>query len=405
MKILYIAHRIPYPPDKGDKIRAYHQLKHLAARHELHLACLVDDPEDLHHIATLRELCASVSYAYRGRLKSAILAGLALFTNKPLSAASFYSRVLKREIARRIQRENFDAIVAYSSSVAGYVLDIPDIPKVMDFVDVDSAKWEHYAEFCRPPMSWVYRMEARRLASREQEIARRFDHSILISDREAEALRTRTPNRPVSVIPNGIDTEYFAPNGNGTPSVDEPLIVFTGVMDYFPNIDAVKYFCDEVFGLIRHEVPNARFCIVGRNPTRQVRRLARHPNVIVTGGVKDVRPYLSRALLSVAPLRIARGLQNKVLEAMAMGLPVVTTPAVLAGIQATAADGVATANNPEEFAGQVVSLLRNPDLRRQRSVQARRYVESRHTWDELVADLEGIIRKVVAEAPTRASRS
>jgi sugar transferase (PEP-CTERM/EpsH1 system associated) len=402
MKILYIAHRIPYPPDKGDKIRAYHQIKHLAAKHELHLACLVDDPADLDHVETLKEICASVSYVYRGRLRTMIQAGLALLTNKPLSAASFYSGALNRSIADKVREERIDVIVTYSSSVAGYVMDNTSVPKVMDFIDVDSAKWEHYADFCRPPMSWVYNMEARRLARREQEIVRRFDHSILVSEREAESLRARTPRRPVYLITKGVDTDYFAPDGDRAPTPNGPTIVFTGVMDYFPNVDAVKYFCDEVFGLIRTEIPEARFCIVGRNPTRQVQQLARNPNVIVTGGVPDVRPYLATASVSVAPLRIARGLQNKVLEAMAMGLPVVTTPAVLEGIQAAAEDGVTTANSPEEFAKEVIALLSNPDLCRERSARARQYVESRHTWGELAVDLEDILCKVAAASPAHA---
>ena len=402
MKILYIAHRIPYPPDKGDKIRAYHQIKHLAAKHELHLACLVDDPADLEHVATLEELCASVSYVYRGKLKTAIQAGLALLTSKPLSAASFYSAALNRDIATKVREQRFEVIVAYSSSVAGYVLGNTDIPKVMDFVDVDSAKWEHYADFRRPPMSWVYNMEARRLARREQEIVSRFDHSILVSEREAESLRVRAPGRPVSVIPNGIDTDYFSLNGNRVAAPEGPTIVFTGVMDYYPNVDAVKYFCEDVFGLIRNEVPDARFCIVGRNPTRQVLQLAGNPNVVVTGGVKDVRPYLATASVSVAPLRIARGLQNKVLEAMAMGLPVVTTPTVLQGIQAAPEDGVSTADTAEGFAREVVALLRDPDLRRERSARAREYVESRHTWGELAVDLEDLIREVVSASPAHA---
>ena len=155
MKILYIAHRIPYPPDKGDKIRAYYQIKHLATEHEVHLACLVDDPADLRHVSTLQECCASVTFAYRGRLQTLALAGLALFSNKPLTAASFYSRSLNKRIAQSIRREKFDAIVAYSSAVAGYVLHVSEIPKIMDFIDVDSAKWEHYAELCRFPMSWI----------------------------------------------------------------------------------------------------------------------------------------------------------------------------------------------------------------------------------------------------------
>jgi sugar transferase (PEP-CTERM/EpsH1 system associated) len=394
MKILYLAHRIPYPPDKGEKIRAYHQIRYLCGRHELHLACLVDDESDMRHVPRLEEHCASVDVAYRSKTAANLRAGLALFTGKPLSAASFFSRELQRKILDRIRMVACDVIIVYSSSMAGYVLHVLDIPKVMDFVDVDSEKWRQYAELRRPPMSWIYRTEALRLAHWEEQIARTFDHSIVITERESRLLRGRESDRRISVISNGVDLEFYSPDGQGEIAAKEPVVVFTGVMDYFPNVDAVDHFCHEIFPHVRRAVPDAAFHIVGRNPTKQVIELARLPNVVVTGGVPDVRPYLSRASVSVAPLRVARGLQNKVLEAMAMGLPVVTTPEILDSIEATEANGVRAADDPEQFASAIIALLQDPALREATSVRARQYVERRHRWESMGAQLEQVATDV-----------
>jgi sugar transferase (PEP-CTERM/EpsH1 system associated) len=390
MKILYLAHRIPYPPDKGEKIRAFHQLNYLLGKHEVHLACLVDDPQDLEHLATLERDCASVDSAFRGSLESKIRAALALPTREPLSEAMFRSRELQAKVSRRLEAERFDVIVVYCSSVAGYVLDSP-VPKVMDFVDADSEKWRQYAETSRPPLAWLYRTEAARLARREEELARLFDHSILISEREADVLRRRVQDRPISVVANGVDLEYFTPDREAAEADGERAIVFTGVMDYFPNVDAVSWFCDEVFPLIRARVPTAHFYIVGRTPSRRVEELGRRPHVTVTGTVPDVRPYLSKASVVVAPLRIARGLQNKVLEAMAMGAPVVTTPDVVTGIQATVADGLRAAERPDEFAGEVLGLLEDRVANRKLAERARNYVETHHRWEDVGARLEQVI--------------
>jgi len=314
MNILYICHRLPYPPNKGEKIRAFHQLRYLATRHTIHLACLVDDAEDLQHVEALERYCASIDMVYRPKIGAKLLALRALCTNQPLSVASFYSSALASKVRQRLAVERVDRIVVFSSAMTVYVQQVSGIPKVIDFVDVDSEKWRLFADYHPWMLSWVYRLEARRLARHEVEVARVFDHTILVTDREAQILQEHVPDRPISVIPNGVDLEYFTPPPHRGTVTEPPALVFTGMMDYFPNVDAVNYFCHEIFPLVREVVPAVQFYIVGRNPTQQVRQLSRQPNVIVTGAVSDVRPYLVRARVAVAPLRIARGVQNKILK-------------------------------------------------------------------------------------------
>jgi sugar transferase (PEP-CTERM/EpsH1 system associated) len=392
MNILYLAHRIPYPPNKGDKIRSFFQLRALSKQHAVHLACFVDDKEDLRHVETLRKYCASVDALYRGRATGMWLGLLSILGTRPLSVAAFRSNALADRIARIVNSRRIDLIFVFSSAMAEYVTSLKGIPKVVDFVDVDSAKWRLYAERHRFPMSQLFRLEADRLAKYERELVESFDHSLVVSGAEADDLRDAETAGVISVIPNGVDLDYFA-NGKG-PSAGNGGVVFTGAMDYFPNVDAVHYFCERIFPLIREVVPQTLFHIVGRNPTRRVRALGRQRNVIVTGSVADVRPYLAQARVGVVPLRIARGIQNKVLESMAMGLPVVGTSQAFGGLHATSSDGIRKEDSPERFARAVIEFLQNDELRRVCSDQAMRYVRRSHRWEDCGAQLEALVRRV-----------
>jgi sugar transferase (PEP-CTERM/EpsH1 system associated) len=398
MNILYICHRLPYPPNKGEKIRAFHQLRYLATRHTIHLACLVADADDLQHVEALEQYCTSIDIVYRPKISAKLLALRALYTNQPLSVASFYSSALASKIRQRLAVERVDRIVVFSSAMTVYVQQVSGIPKVIDFCGCRFEKWRLFADYHPWMLSWVYRLEARRLARHEIEVARIFDHTIFVTDREAQILQEHVPGRPISVIPNGVDLGGRRPLKK--TMTEPPALVFTGMMDYFPNVDAVNYFCREIFPFVREVVPAVQFYIVGRNPTRQVRQLSRQPNVIVTGAVPDVRPYLARARVAVAPLRIARGVQNKILEAMAMGLPVVGTPAALQGTWATTTDGVRIADSPRAFAHELVTLLEDHALQRQCALQARLYVQEHHQWDAHNARLEALLCEIAVTSAT-----
>jgi len=397
MNILYLAHRIPYPPNKGDKIRSFHQIKHLSQRHTVHLACLMDEKEDAQYIKDLGQYCASVEVVYRKPTVTKLLAASALLTNKPLSVVSFYSWELQEKINRKIATEKFDVIFVFSSAMAEYVRYVDHIPKMIDFVDVDSEKWRLYADYRPFPLSWIYRMEARRLADYEREIANTFNHSIFISQKEASFLQEQACVRSVSVVPNGVDQQYFFPREEERPTSSMD-VVFVGMMDYFPNVDAVLYFCQDIFPRIQASVPTVRFSIVGRNPKRAVKKLMREPHIIVTGSVPDVRPYLTRAAVAVAPFRIARGIQNKVLEAMAMGVPVVGTSLAFQGLGISPQDGIRQMDDPDQFAQAVITLLKDHQEQRSCVRRARQYVERHHQWNDQGTQLDHLICETVTEA-------
>jgi sugar transferase (PEP-CTERM/EpsH1 system associated) len=397
VKILYLAHRLPYPPNKGEKIRIFHQIQQLAKRHTIHLCSFVDDPDDLAYVSALRTCCASVEVVYRGRSVGAYFrAAVGFLRGLPLSVSLFYRRALATKVLQKVAAERFDCVIVSSSSMAQYAVNLCPNVKILDFIDIDSEKWRLYAQRHSFPVSFIYQLEAERLATYEKEMAQVFEHCFLISEEEGRLLRRRVSGQPVSVISNGVDLEYFSSLGILSSKDSQPTIVFTGAMDYFPNVDAVGYFCRDIFPLVLRTMPKAQFYIVGRNPTRQVKQLGRQTNVIVTGTVPDVRPYLAEATISIAPFRLARGVQNKVLESMAMGVPVVGTTEAFKGIAATEQDGVRIADDPHSFAQHVTTLLQgDAALRQEIGLHARRYVERHHRWEDQGAKLERLIEEVV----------
>jgi sugar transferase (PEP-CTERM/EpsH1 system associated) len=396
VKILYIAHRLPYPPNKGEKIRTFHQIQQLAKKHTIHLYTFVDDPDDLPHAKALRKYCGSVEVVNRGHSADACYhAAVGILKGLPLSVSLFYRTALAKKILQIISAERFDCIIASCSSMAQYVESSSGIPRIIDFIDVDSEKWSLYAQHRSFPLSFIYSCEAARLDSYEKNITALFDHSILCSRQEAESLCEKVKESPISVISNGVDLEYFSPSPiSGGPN--ECTVVFTGAMDYFPNIDAVEFFSREIFPQVRSGFPSTQFYIVGRNPTPRVRELGKQTNVTVTGTVSDVRPYLARAAVAVAPFRLARGVQNKILESMAMGVPVVGTREAFKGIAATEQDGIRIADDPRSFAGHVTTFLEgDASSRREAGLQARHYVERHHRWEDRGVELEQLIEDVV----------
>ena len=396
MRILYLCHRIPYPPDKGEKIRAFNQIAQLARRHEVHLVSFGEDFHDPANTEALRRICASVEIVERPRAAAALAALLAAASGRPLSIAAYDSRAMSRAVTARCHATPPEVAVVYTAAMAPYAEDV-GCPRLLDFVDVDSEKWRVYGERMRPPMSLLYALEAKRLADYEARMARVYEHSVLISEAEARIFAARVPGLGVSVIPNGVDLEYFHPAGDrsATAPAPRPMAVFVGMMDYYPNCDAVLHFAKDVLPLVQAEIPEFEFRIVGRRPTPAVRALGRLPGVTVSGAVPDVRPHLAEALLAVAPFRIARGIQNKVLEAMASGVPVVGTPLAFQGIAAGERDGVRFADAPAALAGLIVELARAPSLRAERGAAARAYVERHHRWDAVGATLERVLERLI----------
>ena len=386
MNILYLAHRIPYPPTKGDKLRAYHQLVQLAKHHRVWCACFVDDPADQRYVPELARMCHEVA-ALRLRPTAGLTRGLLGLARGGTLTEAYYRRRDMQEVLKRWGREvAFDAAVAFSSSMAPYALDVSAKRRVLDLCDLDSAKWLEYSRASGGLVAALYRLEARRLAQRECSWARRFDATVLITRAEAADLRRMARGTSVHVVSNGVTLP--AP----TPAPPEPIVGFMGMMDYKPNVDAVEYFVREVWPRVRAECPEARFRIMGRRPVGAVRALAREPGVEVTGGVPDAAAAVAELAVSVAPLRIARGLQNKVLEAMAVGRPVVASPAAARGLtKAEVGRDLLCANDAAGFAEMVIALLRDGRLRHRVGTAGRAYVERAHRWPDHLARFEALV--------------
>lgn len=394
MRILYLCHRIPYPPNKGDKIRAFHQIRAIAAKHQVDVFTLVDDPADVVYQVELAKYCRQLTVA-RVRPRIARLKSLpCLLTAKPMTLPYFYSADLAAAVSNALQIRNYDRIFVYCSAMAQYVESAAETPVLMDFVDVDSDKWMQYADVSRFPFSAVFRREGNCLREYERRICERAGCVVVSTDREAAVLRKIAPAVPVHTIPNGVDTEYFN-HARVPPERNLPTMIFTGDMSYFPNQQAATYFARKVFPHIRQSIKDARFLIVGRNPNREVQQLRGIQGVEVTGFVPDVRTYLAKAHVAVAPFFIAAGIQNKILEAMAYGLPVVATSRAVQGLSAQIAPLVAVADPPAEMAATLVVLLRNP----QKEHVGRERVKAEYSWDKSLNQLLLLIEGAKLEIP------
>jgi sugar transferase (PEP-CTERM/EpsH1 system associated) len=388
---LFLAHRIPFPPDRGDKIRSFHELRHLAGLGRVHLACLADDEEDAANLAGLREaLGPALGEAHvEVRRTSRVAAGArALIEGKPVSLTLFDSAALRGFVETLLASGRIGTVFAFSGQMAQFVPENVRARFVMDFGDVDSAKFEAYG-IEGGAMAPIHRREGRMLAACEREVAARADVSLFVSEAEAALFRRRSglASADIRSLQNGVDLDFYDPRAR-FPLLGEPgpLIVFTGQMDYAPNIDAVRWFAGEVMPML----PKARFAIVGRKPPASVRRLA-GARTIVTGAVPDVRSWLAAADVVAVPLRIARGIQNKVLEAMAMARPVVASPAAFEGIEAEPGRHLLVAESAEAQAQAISGLLEDPARAEALGESARRRIEQVYRWEARLASLGDIV--------------
>jgi sugar transferase (PEP-CTERM/EpsH1 system associated) len=389
--LLFLSHRIPYPPDKGEKIRAWHFFLRLARTHRVHLGCFLDDPADRAHVEDLRRHCADLKIVGIDRQRQKLLSLLRARPGRPLTLGYFDDAGLRAWTRAKIAG-GIDRAFVYCSAMAPYLMDARGVRRVLDMVDVDSAKWGEYAARARWPARAVWAREARTLLAFERAAAREFDRTLLVSAAEADAFHRLAPESAERVgwMDNGVDLETFSPaHAFASPFPDAaPRAVFTGAMDYWPNVDAVTWFADAVLPVIRAGHPGATFVIVGANPAPAVRKLAGRPGIVVTGRVPDVRPYLAHAALVVAPLRIARGIQNKVLEAMAMGRPVLATPQAFEGLRALPGRDLLVGADAFALAALADAVLegRHKNL----GAAARAAVERDYAWDATLAGLDAL---------------
>ncbi|MFN3457525.1 MAG: TIGR03087 family PEP-CTERM/XrtA system glycosyltransferase [Novosphingobium sp.] len=403
-EVLFLAHRIPFPPDRGDKIRSCHVLRHIAGLAPVHVACFADDEGDMGHEPDLAAVAAS--YCLVRRSRSLKVAGLdALASGKPVSLTAFAAKRISAFVAKVIAERAISAIYVFSGQMAQYIPADFAGRVVMDFVDVDSAKFEAYAAAARFPLDRLYAREARLLSRFESAVARRADASLLVTPEEAALFRQRLDpgaEPRLLALGNGIDTDFFDPEG--MPLAPElagegPHLTFTGQMDYPPNIAAVEMFAREVMPQIRATFPQARFNVVGRAPTLAVRSLEGIHGTRVTGAVIDVRPWLAGADLVVAPLTIARGVQNKVLEAMAMARPVLATPEAATGIPARDGQELVVASGADALAKAALSLLHDKVRAATIGQSARAFVLEKCGWAGVLAPLASLLGLFGPESP------
>jgi len=317
-----------------------------------------------------------------------------LLTRRPLTLGVYGSRALQAEVDRRIEAKSVDLAYAYSSSMGAFMLPHAGIRRVMHFAELDSDKWRQYSERMQPPMRWVYRREWRTLERFERQVANAVDENVFCTPLEEEIFNARMPGAPSAVVRNGVDLAGYEP----APELAEPAhLVFVGVMDYYPNVEGCQWFADEILPRVRELVPAAHLTIVGAHPTPEVLALGERPGIAVTGFVDDPRDYLRRAQVSVAPLRIARGIQNKVLEAMAMGLPVVGTTSATQGVDARHGKDYLVADDVEGQVAAICGLLRDTERTRELGAQARRFVEERYDWEACLQPLDDILNRLQPE--------
>lgn len=406
--LLYLVHRLPFPPNKGDKVRSYHLLKHLTARHRVFLGTFVDDPQDEAYVATVRKMCPDLHVARLHPRLAKLRSLSALLSQQPLSLRYYQDAGLQAWVQQTLAQHPIDATVIFSSVMAQYVPAVPGVtspPMLVDFVDVDSAKWTQYAASHRWPLSWLYRREGERLRDFERAVAARSEKSFFVTESEAAMFQKMAPECVDSVVAmsNGVDTDYFSPD----PACPSPFarpgeqpaqipVVFTGAMDYWPNVDAVTWFACDILPRLRQLWPTVRFYIVGRSPPPAVLSLA-SDSVVVTGTVPDVRPYLQHAALVVAPLRVARGLQNKILEAMAMGRPVVASRPCAQAIKVRSEELIC-ASGVNGFVREIDAVLKTPTRAAAIGQSARLRVLESYSWS---AHLGGIDRYLDVSRPAR----
>ena len=394
MRILFLSQRVPYPPNRGDKITTWRLVDRMRRNHDVTCVAFAHDAFDLQAARELEAMgIPTLPIRHRDGWKR-LTSSMLLLSSNPLTLGVYGSRKLQAVVDRLMP--NVDLAYAYSSSMGAFLERHADKPRIMHFGELDSDKWRQYGEFAGFPMRQVYRRESQTLLEFERRIARSFSENVLCTATEQRLFQEKIPGARSVVLRNGVDLSYYKPTDA------EPWsghIVFTGVMNYYPNVDACRFFVKEVFPLVRKEFPRTRFTIVGAHPTPEVRKLGRTIGVSVTGYVTDTRKILRTASVSVAPLRMARGIQNKVLEAMAMGIPVVGTSAAVQGVDGLAGRDYLVGDDAQEFAEAVCKLFRDPEVAQEQGLRGRRFVESTYDWEVVFKPLDGMLEDCASRRP------
>jgi len=389
MRILFVTPRFPYPPLKGDQVRSYNQIKILSQRHSITLLSFIENSTELNYVPLLERFCSHIETVELRPLRSYLNVLLGIFSPLPLQTSYYHSSEMRKRIRAVTENNNFDIVHVQLIRMAPYLTHFDKLPMVMDFIDALSLNMERRYKHDKGVLKLGAYIEWQRIKNYEREVCKQYDQVIVVSPVDKAAIESL---EIINVNPLGVDTKAFP----FAPGRREPYsIIFTGNMGYFPNIEATHYFVREIFPLIRLRIPEAKLYIVGANPPRDIRKLSADKNIIVTGFVDDIQEYLARTTVAVCPIRAGSGMQFKILEAMATGIPVVATEYVLGAIQATPGENIILANEPAEFAYQVVELLKNPSLRQRLAMKARQLIEEKYTWEISVRQLERIYETAI----------
>jgi len=391
--LLFLCHRIPFPPNKGDKIRSFNILKKLSEQYDIHLGCFIDDPFDKQYVDGLKKYCASIFHLDQNKTIAKIKGLRSFLVNKPITLPYYFDKRMQQWTDRILLQKKINNIFVYSSSMAQYCesSEYSQCNRVIDFVDVDSDKWRQYADKKTGLAKWVFQREYKLLAKYEAKICNEFNHSLFVSPDEAKLFRDRQSKavqNKVHGLLNGVDVKFFDPDANFSqePLVpNKPFISFTGAMDYWANVDAVLWFAEQVWPLVLKQQPEAIFCIVGGNPSNEVKALAQLQGIEVTGRVHDVRPFIANARCVVAPMQIARGIQNKVLEAMSLNKPIVVSSMAMEGINAQASDDIAIVDDAQKCAEQCLHFIQKNVNKN--NVMNRSWVLDHFTWQQTLEPL------------------
>ena len=392
MNVLFVCHRVPFPPKRGGKIRPFNIIRHLTQQgHRVTVASLARNENERAEAEGLKQHCerALVEVIPNGAAWARTVARLP--TAMPSSFGYFHSPALAKRIDAELGTGRYDLVFVHCSSVAPYVRNATTA-RILDYGDIDSQKWRDYSTFRSFPLSAGFWLEAVKLESVERRLSRNFDLCTCTTRGELESLRQLGVTTPADWFPNGVDAEFFSPS---SAPYDENLVSFVGRMDYFPNQQAVLGFCRDVLPRLAARRPAIKFEIVGADPSREILALRKFQNVSVTGSVPDVRPYVTRAALTVAPLLIARGTQNKILESMAMGVPVVCSERAAGGVDVVPGEHLLTARGADEYVAAIERVLEAPAERDRLAKAARARVLSHHGWQSSMRRVDELIARVV----------
>ncbi len=392
MKILFLTSRLPYPANRGDKLRTFNFLSHLAKKHSLTLVSFIESEKQLPYVEELKKYC-KVEVVKLSCWESYLNCLLKIFSSKPLQVSYYKSQKMQDKIRQILKREKFDAAYAHLFRMAPYLENITGVKRVLDLCDAVSLHMKRTLKFNRGILWPVYLSEYFRIKKYEKAIIKKFDETTLISEKDKEEiLGKNTEAANIHIVPNGVDYEYFKPMPIDNHEI--PRVAFLGYLSTFYNLDAVRYFYREIFPLIKERVPQIKFSIIGANCPAELKKIAREDNAVeLFCDVKDTRPFLNQSLLFVCPLRIGSGAQNKILEAMSMGLPVVTTSIGYSGIGALKDREIVVVDEPRAFAERIIDLINDGQLRNEISLNARRFIENNYRWEDSISKIENLLQK------------